>query len=446
MTCGVAGVASKISPMRRPPFFDPITGIAALMALICAASTPAAGQEWKALHRHLYAPGGTQTRIDAPQGYRVLDAPEAGAQVLREVPGPLTVEVSGYVERGKSRFYLTPEASELMWEEKPFYWIEIPGTGRAEFIEGTTPATLLKRETRDFFKTGPETAEIYEETVNLATETEWGPGYRRAEVDFLLPVKVVAFRPADDDSWELELTVYPAFDSNVDRIPGPRPELYGEPHEALITRPVQRATMVKGPAGAEKFAGVFAPETVWAASFSEGRLQQMRLGWNEVEAPMEVSRLSPPHFTRSDPMSFRFQVNRLLAAPVTLTLVPDRIVGADITVYDGIAELGGPPAAGEEGDLDRHIHRLWNVTVGPDLALQVVAPLLDGRGAAGMLELESIGLGPTFEEELKALAAFAKADAPLLPPPGSDEWLPVLEHKLGPVPASQRGEESAHGF
>src|SRR5690606_6391701 len=117
--------------------------------------------------------------------------------------------------------------------------------GRSEFIASTTPATMVKRETRDFFKTGPQTAEIYEETVNLAPVTPWGADYRRAEIDFRLPAKVAAFRTIKN-TWELELTVFPAFESDIDRIPGPAPELFGEPYQALITRPVQRSVKVVG--------------------------------------------------------------------------------------------------------------------------------------------------------------------------------------------------------
>lgn len=401
----------------------------------------AVAQDWKSSLRSLPSFDLRGVEIDAPEGAVVHAFPSPDAEILREIDGPLVIKATNYVEIGAERFYLTADARDLMFEDKPTYWVSIPGTGRAEFIAKTTPATLVKRENRDFFTTGPQTAEVYEETVSLFPLTQWGKEYRRAEIDFRLPAKVVSLQPGVDGGWELVLTVYPAFESNVDRIPGPAPEAHGEPYQALITRPVQREVRLKGTEGADRFAPLMVPGTVWAAAFSEGRLQELRIGWHDLEPPHEVSRLSAPQVRRGEALGFRFRVNRLLEDSVVLEVTPDLITGVDMTVYDMIAEIGGAPGEYSDEDFETYLHELWNITIESDQRVRVVAPLLEGRGAAGILELESLGLGPGFEEELKALDALAKSSSPVLDDLG-DGWISIRKQDLGPVPPSQRGPET----
>lgn len=417
-----------------------------LVVLLVLGNLMAEAQDWKRHVRNFLTNDLTGIEIDAPEGLRLLSEPSPEAPALETLPGPMVLKAVGYLETGASRYYLTAEARDLLWDDKTPYWVAVPGTGREAFIAGTTPATMVKRETRDFFKTGPETAEVYEETVNLAPATAWGPGYRRAEIDFRLPAKVSSFRVLDGDAWELDLTVYPAFESNTDRIPGPPPENYGEPYQALITRPVQREVKVTGTGKGEALRSLFVEGSVWAAAFSEGRVQELRIGWHDLEPPHEVSRLSAPHFRRGERMAFRFRLNRLLAEPAQIEVVPDRIVGADWTKYDLIAEIGGEPGEYSDPEMEAYLHQLWNVAVGPDLLVKVVAPLTEGRGAAGSLELESLGLGPSFEEELKALTGMAKATAPPLAAPEDAAWLPVVDHELGTIPEAQRGAETSEEF
>lgn len=407
---------------------------------------PLAAQDWNPELRTFFSLDGMGAELDATEGAVVRQEPRSDAPVLRTIPGPVVLRVTNYLEIGSERHYLTADARDLLFEGKATYWVTVPGTERAKFIAGTTPATLVKRETRDFFKTGLQTAEVYEETVTLAPVTEWGDGYRRAEVDFRLPVKVAAFREKEDGTWELDLTVYPAFESNIDRIPGPIPEAFDDPYRALITRPVQREIRVRGASGAAACRALFLPGTVWAGAFSEGRLQSLRIGWHDLEPPYEVSRLSPPHVLRGEKLSFRFLTNRLLADPAGITITPDRIIGVDCTFYDQIALLGGPKGGESEPEFEEYLHRLWNILVTPDGSVTVVAPLLDGRGAAGMLELESLGIGPGFEDELKALAAMGEAEAPPAGEPDSPGWRAILAEPLGEVPASQRGPETDRGY
>jgi len=120
------------------------------------------------------------------------------------------------------------------------------------------------------------------------------------------------------------------------------------------------------------------------------------------------------------------------------------VVGVDWTVYDLIAQIGGDSEAEAEEDkeLEALNAQLWNLAVDSRLAITVLAPLTEGRGAAGSIELEGIDLVPTDEEEAKALADMAKAENPPAPIPDSPGWISNAEQDLGSVPESQRGPES----
>ncbi|HRQ89671.1 MAG TPA: hypothetical protein PLA50_12795 [Bacteroidia bacterium] len=429
--------------MSPRPLTDRFPGFA-LAALSALLAHGLQAQDWRPLLRPTDSFSEDGIEIDAPEGVVVLAAPSADAQTLQTVPGPIALHAVQYLETGGTRYYLTPESQNLLFDGKQPYWVAVPGSNRAKFIAGTTPAALVGRETRDFFNAGPQTAEVYEETVNLEPEVEWGDSFRRAEIDFRLPVKVSEFRSLGEDTWELVLAVHAARESNPDRIPGPQPEVYGEPYQVLVTRPVQREIKVRGNAKAERLATVFRPGTVWAAGFSEGRVQEIRIGWHDLQPPYEVSRLSVPLFTRGGTMSFRFQANRLLDTPVMIEATPDLVVGVDWTVYDLIAQIGGDSEAEAEEDkeLEALNAQLWNLAVDSRLAITVLAPLTEGRGAAGSIELEGIDLVPTDEEEAKALADMAKAENPPAPIPDSPGWISNAEQDLGSVPESQRGPES----
>lgn len=308
------------------------------------------------------------------------------------------------------------------------------------------PAKLLKKETRDFYKEGPVEAEIWEETVSLISPVSWeateepeiiGLEFER-HADFLMPVRVLYFETLDGDQWKLGLSVFPSFDSNTLRIPGPQPEFYGEPFRALITKPKQRELVLTGTRNAAKLKEVFLPGTVWAGAFQDGKLQQLRIGDTDLPPAIEVSRLSAPFFTVTDPMSFQFNATCLNQPPVSLQVTPERLLGADMTIYNFMKELGGPPDENFDADWLEYVHSVWNIVVGVDQAVNVIAPLMDGRGAAGMLELESLSLGPDYEADLKALVKFGEEKAPPLPQPPPSGWNDILKSKLGEIPASQR--------
>lgn len=317
---------------------------------------------------------------------------------------------------------------------------DLPAVGEA--------ARLIKRETRDFFKTGPATADIYAETVDIDPVVEWGGPFRPVIdgeyplIDFQLPVKVESFL-VDGDAWELALVVFPAFDSDTSRIPGPPPELYGEPYQALITMPRQRAVRVHGEGKAKELAAVFIPQTVWSAAIFNGKVQSLRLGWSDMPPKVETSKLSPPHFSLGDPMTFRFAANRLLADDTIVTFTPDQVLGLDFTDYARLADYGGPYGNTEADSVELYIQSLWIIEVTCNLMVSAIAPLIEGRGAGEIIKLESLDLGPSYEDELKALKKFADRPNPHLSLPLPPGWKDILQGKLGNIPASQRGPESS---
>lgn len=380
--------------------------------------------------------------LDAPEGVTLVAQPDAAAPVLKRFEEPGFVRVIRYVESGGARFYLPKEAiDEKTYAQREVGWIVVPGPGRRDFIAGTKPARLLKKEQRDDPKLGPVNAEVYEETVPVAEANTWGDGFRRAEIDFAFPVKVVSFGGGGDGSWEAVFTVFPAFNSDVGRIPGPEPEFYDDPYRALITMPDRREVTLRGSARLDEYRSLLVPGTVWAAGMSEGRIQCLSIGYSWLPPEIECSPLSNPAIRRGDRLDFRFRAAKLDGTFVTLDATPDRILGIDYTNYDVLAKLRPEPPDPEFPQSETWAEE-WNILLNSRHEIVVVAPLMEGRGAAGMLELESLDLGDTYEQDLKALRAFWDVAPPEFTSaePG---WALYTEEPMGAIPASQQAGRDA---
>lgn len=190
-----------------------------LFFLIPLPVSQATSQEWQPSLHSLLSHEPTEVEIDDSDGAFLRSESSREAPLIHPLPVPFILKEGSSVEIGTERFYLTADARGLMFDDKPTCWVSFPATTRAEFIAGTTLANLVKRGTRDFFRTDPETAEVHKETVNPAQGTDRGPADRRAEIDFHLPPGVVSPEEREGDVWDLTMTVYPALESNVDRIP-----------------------------------------------------------------------------------------------------------------------------------------------------------------------------------------------------------------------------------
>jgi len=433
---------------RTPAFV-----LAVFVVLIVASPCFLRAQDWVTESRNFYFQDRFDDRFvglndnersvvfDAPKGYVVLDGADASAKVLQQIPGPATVLADRYIEKGAVRFYLpTGEWARVYGKPIPPRWIFIPETGRQAFVEGTRSAQMLKKEKRNDLKLGPVNAEVYAETVPLFEETVWQADFRRAEVDFALPAKVEEFRDGADGSWEVRFTVFPAFSSDTDRIPGPAPEFYDDPYRALISTPNRREVTLRGALRGNEYRLLLVPGTVWAAGFSEGRLQNLRIGYSWLPPEVECSPLSNPIFKQGDRLAFQFSASLLGGGVTRIGLTPDQILGADYTDYNNLARLR-PYDEHNQDELvgEREVFPdEWNLFLSSRLAITVVAPLMEGRGAAGMLELESLGLGDNYEEDLKALRSFWTVPPPEITAEDAGSWIRFLDKPLGEIPVSQR--------
>jgi len=237
--------------------------------------------------------------------------------------------------------------------------------------------------------------------------------------------------------------VYPNFDSNVWKLGFPEPSYnqFSDPNSRvmrrLISRPDRKETIVRGASQGDRFIGVLKPGIVFHGAFTGGKLLHLNAGdnWPPVVA---CSNVSAPLFQTDGVMKFRFGVSTLDGGHAVVEVVPDKVTGADYTQYNLISQFG-PPFHDETGIPEWTMDE-WAYEVFSDLRIWVVAPLMDGRGAAGMLELEGLGLGPSYEEEIKLLKTFINQRPPRLAE--ADGWKSILKNKLGIVPKAQQIEET----
>lgn len=414
-----------------------ILRIAFISSLILSVVSNLPAQDFKKSFRRTVLENFEPPVLDAPKGYTILSAPSPQSAATRVVAGPTEIQVDGYVENAGNRYYLTRE-SFLAWFDdiEPKEWILIHNTGRSDFIARTIPAKLVGREIRDLFKDGNIEASIYEETVPVQSFTCWGKEYRHSDIDFLLPVKVLSFRKEEAGEWSATFSVFPNFNSESQRISGIWDNSDAEA-KALITRPASLEVSLKGDRSSETISKILQPGIVCAAAMSEGRIQKLKVG-ELYPRWFNISTLSPPQFQIGDALSFRFQATRLKAEPVFIEITPEGIIGSDFTDYSRISTMG-PPFSDDRNP--RFEQNNWSVEIGPDQLVKVVAPLSEGRGAAGMLELESLGLeseSNDYENDLEALLSLNKQKPPKLPSTSEGGWQSILQKKLGPVPASQQ--------
>ena len=428
-----------------------------LLALSCIISTRDAFAQ---IHQRFEV--GSEFLIDAPDGFSVVSRLEAGARIRETTREPSTLTVSGRFEVNAGVCYYDPKDAWLKGERRDVGWIVVHGRGREGFVNATRPARLIKKEEGEDNNGAPADIEVYEETVPIAEVSEWGASFRRAGIDFAMPVKVESFREMTGSGWEVSFTLFPAFDSNVYRVPGYLekmkqkndiidaayrngtgfPKGYRPVMHSLITLPDRRAAKLRGSGRAEEFRALLLPGTVWAAGMSEGRIQSLSIGYSWLPPKIECSPLSDPIFSRGERISFQFLTTKLEGTSARLSTTPDQIVGIDYTNYEDLASLRPEQMEFNDGS---PMPSEWNILLNSRHEIVVVAPLMDGRGAAGMLELESLGLGDTYEQDLEALGEFWKKSPPQFPSaqPG---WFRYLDRNLGPVPASQRGPETIFAY
>jgi hypothetical protein len=320
--------------------------------------------------------------------------------------------------------------------------MEVTGSARREAGAPPHPgkARLVIRETRqhDGYR---ELVEVYEEMVPLAGETRW-PASRTDSDQVIFPVKVESARSQDGTSWVVTFSVFPNFDSNLSRVgidPGTQgavPPSGKAVSRALISKPATQSVVLTGGVEAEKILAILKPGMVFEGYFSNGRLLSLQAG----ESGVPATHFSPPHFRPGDRMAFRFHATTLRGSDLVMEVEPDFVVGADYTDYGDMAKLGPPFSKEGYPENNKDLHYYWSIEVASNLKVRVIAPLWEGRGGAGILDLESIDLGSSYEEDLKALNAFDKGRASLLGQPASG-WRSIWAIRLGSIPQSQRVTE-----
>lgn len=420
--------------MRSPPHPFRMIRHASLLSALYLAVPLSAQEAWEDDFQRYPRP----IEIGTPQGILLADAPGApGAPILGNETSSLVV--AGFVEKGGTRYYVADESYQAWLDsQRPVAWTVIPGGG----ILPPRPPLLSKGPGIDPDSGEDAEIEVYEETVELAESAAW-PLAPAAETDFVLPLKVESAIATEDGGWRATFTAFPNFDSDPARLGFPDPSFnqIGQPGayviRQLVSKPARKSVVLTGTAQAERILRVLQPGAVFAGRFADGKLHFLEVG--DTMPSVVTSTLSPPHFQQvMGWMAFRFRVSTLGGGSAEMAFSPDKISGADYTNYALIADFG--PPFDDLAGIPEWTMSEWSIELHPDQTIHVVAPLMEGRGAPGALELESLGLGPSYEEEIALLENFT-GDRPenLGAVPG---WISILERKLGPVPEQQRIPET----
>jgi hypothetical protein len=386
--------------------------------------------------------------IELPGAFRIYASPAAGAAAVAEKTGPVRVLVTGFVEGAGKRFYVTEDSySRWIDTQTGLVWLSADGGEKIPPL----PKYLARKPGIDPDSGEDVVADVYEETYAVQPVTRWPAEPVEKEILDSFPAAVLSIEPGTAGLWTVEFQLFP----NADAFPGKYPFFDPSYRELMSGAPTPLVRLVSKPdrptfrlemAVPEKDTTiVIAPGMVFLASFREGTLARLSMGtdaWSELSP---VSTLSPPVFRSGGNLEFSFVATRIKADPVSIRFQPDRILGADYTKYDLIAAMGAPfdeysPVEYQSG---------WTLFLEADLTTKLYAPLYDGRGAPGMLELEGLDLDPApaetgppvySAEDLVAFRSVLSGTLPVIP--AQDGWKSILETKLGDVPTSQRGPET----
>lgn len=388
--------------------------------------------------------------IELPGTFQTYSSPTAGEAPVAEKTGPVKMLVTGFVEVSGKRFYVT-EASYSRWidTQSGLVWISAAGGEKMPPL----PTFLFRKPGVDPNSGEDVMVDAYEENYSVLPVSRWPGPLSQSKNQNLdsFPAAVLSAEPGDGGLWTVEFQLFPNGDAFSGKYPFSEPS-YRElnsgapsPLVRLISKPDRATFHLEMAATGRDSKIVIAPGMVFLASFREGSLVRLSMGtdaWSEISP---VSTLSAPLFRRGEALEFSFVATRIKTDPVGFEVRPDRILGADYTKYDLIAAMGAPfdeysPAEYQTG---------WTLALEADLTTILYAPLYDGRGAPGMLELEGLDLDPAPTPagppvySADDLAAFRSVLSGMLPTGATpDGWKSILKTKLGQIPTSQRGTET----
>jgi hypothetical protein len=387
--------------------------------------------------------------LTALEGYRTVSAPAVGAKVTGTTDGPARVTVAALVENGGQRFYMTDASFEEMNRSGADpVWITADGKEELPALP-----RLLKRGLAEDPDSGEEVMiEAYEETVTLRPESRWPGTVAESERYFPAALLAVGEDAAGRTTVDFQLFMhtnastwgYPFSSSSYNEIssgkPGAQVRLYSRPGTINVR------LLIEGPS---PVLPLMQPGLVFLAGFAEGELVRLSLGGDAWTESAPISRLGAPVFKNDGKLAFGFAATDYTGAKgvTPIRVLPDRIAGADYTFYKLISEMGAP--------FDEYsppeFQNAWTLDIERDLTTTLLAPLYDGRGAPGMIELEGLSLDPApaaaAPENISddVFAAFrdflpTKTDPTIF----GEGWKSILEHKLGEIPVTQRVPETAN--
>lgn len=421
--------------------------LAAFLTLICAVQLTAQ-DTWNDKFKRFKHP----VVLEAPNGMKVLDRPAIDAKLLGTTAEPQRGIVSGFVPLGNLRFYVTKES----YDE----WID---TGKAPsflYFDGEEvlpPLPKLKKRVQGIDPDTGEDAiiEVYEATTAVEAASQW-PVTDRGNYDAFYPATVKLAGPVGENDWEVLFELHPNKDAPLFNLPftdDSFEEMMSGNSEykviRLLSSPSEDKLVLSGTGNRENILGLLRAGCVFLAAFNEGKLIKLSTGGDAWSSPAPTSRLSIPAVQKGQSLSFLFYASTRTGIPTQLQCTPNRIVGADYTKYSIIEDMGAPFVPDTANDFETQ--RNWTVSIHGDQSIALAAPLWDGRGAPGMIELEGIDLDPEPAQSQTPpdavsnlyswmpLAKFAEE----LPPEIEKQqipagWLPLTQTKVGTVPATQR--------
>jgi len=382
--------------------------------------------------------------LSLPGGYRSFAAPVDGAEVTGTVPGPTTVIVSGFVDTGATHYFVT-EASVQQWLETGAdrVWITAPDAQLPLLPK------LLKRGPGEDPYSGEEVMiEAYEETVEILPQSRWPDAAVNPSKYFAAALLAVGEDTAGNTTADFQL--FMNSDANRNGYPFMEPYFGGVDVGMvgavirLYSNPsvVNFRLIISGPSAVLP---LLQPGLVFLAGFSDGSLVRLSIGGDASSESTVVSSLGAPVFRRDQKLTFGFTATEVTGGGIPLHVIPDRIAGADYTKYALISEMGAPfdeysPPEFQNG---------WTLHIERDLTMTLLAPLYDGRGAPGMIELEGLSLDPapagpdpenfTAEQYSAFTQKVPQKTDPLL---FGEAWKSILDTKLGDIPEIQRVPET----
>jgi hypothetical protein len=360
--------------------------------------------------------------------------------------GPARVSVAALVENGGQRFYMT-EASfgDMLGDRGAPVWITAGGTEQLPALP-----RLVKRGPGEDPDSGEEVMiEVYEETATLQAESRWPAATAVPTKNF--PAALLAVGEDAEGRTTVDLQLFMNTNGAQTGYPFAQPsfnELSNGKGGALVrlySRPgtVNVRLLITGPS---PVLPLMQPGLVFLAGFAEGELVRLSIGGDAWTDAAPVSRLGAPVF-KNDGNSPSDS-----APPIS----PGRGRHSDpgrarshrrgrLHQYKLISEMGAPFDEYSPAEFQN----AWTLHIERDLTTTLLAPLYDGRGAPGMIELEGLSLDPTpaapnadnlSEEVFAAFRNFlpAKTDSTIF----GEGWKSILEHKLGEIPAAQRVPET----